>query len=916
MVYLPWLAVPVAAVLTVSRAAWSYLGRRRQRQTTELDEVRLRATSWLRRAATHLVGQRLRRTWLVHYAVDRYASSLYKRHQTLTVYGRVELSIDRCYIPLELRAGHTTDASQLLLKSGTVLILGDPGTGKTALLSRLVRDLCRGCFENRDTSQLPVYASLQQIVSYLPRDEKADLRPDAAFSILDSWFQDFQLNALDLFDSSKMLLALAQSPKNGLVVLLDGLDEVSADDITAVESFIVALSQFVGAAPGKNVVIVASRRQALDFTPRLINGTIDNAVAVELQPFSPAAIYSFLLRWPYKPGYHATSEARRIFTQLRRNPTLLDTCSNPLALALYVNHYLRLRDLGQTYEVQRSDTSAAFSNDIPDTRAAFFTDIVDYLMIRRRAEQLGVGTPTRPVRQARTNFFVAVVDEHIKSNEPFNQISHDVMLRHIGGLARQNQPHEQALLELAKDTGIIVRDADGTWHFIQRSFLDYFLANSIAAISKGHDLLQLQRLLKVAPLRYLEGFYLACGLMASRNAPYLETVLRQLGQNTFVGRYYPRAMLEAQAYFFVPDFVERISFYCDLWRKRRRRDISLFRDLVSVIIDYEHSCEALGKPAEISAVEQFQDELRDEGTSVLQAARLDIELAMRIAKEESLAKILLGGSTEEAIVALYDPRLSDKLEQSEIESDARLAAIVAETALRSPLFASNLAMSSERKISRGFGRLPAGKERWADSWPIRGTPLAGVLQVAVPFIRTLSSDRRSEFPHLALLSSTRPIRRLRNELLFGDWRVSVLLVSVFVLVTFPFWLLGWNAVLLTLVAIPAALVILLLFRMALLKGFVTLRSQRILNLQPPNVDSATLLDKHVRLMTGAQSSFKRWYLQRPRSTDGLFTAVYVREAPFAWRRFCPALGDQKISRAGCAAAQHFWTEDVRRVVRS
>jgi NACHT domain len=859
MLHLPWLAVPAAAVLTVARAVRSYLRRRRPPRSPELDAVRLRATTWLRRAATHVVGQRLRRTWLLYYAVDKYATSLYRRHQTLTVYGRVELSIDRCYIPLELRAGATTDASQLVVKSGTVLILGDPGTGKTALMSWLVRDLCRGCFEDRDTAQLPVYASLQQLVSYLPSDENVTMRPDMAFATLERWFQDFQLNALDLFDSSKMLLALAQSPRNGVAILLDGLDEVSADDITAVESFIVALSQFVSAAAGKNVVIVATRRQALDFTPRLIDGTIGNVVDVELQPFSPAAIYSFLLRWPYRVNYHAATEARRIFTQLQRNPTLLDTCSNPLALALYVNHYLRLRELGQTNGAQRFD--ANFVTDVPDTRAAFFTDIVDYLMILRRAERVGGSTLTRPVRKARTNFFVAVVDEHIKSAEPFNQISHDVMLRHIGGLARENQPYEQALSELAKDTGIIARDGDGAWHFIQRSFLDYFLANSIAAISKGHDLLQLLRLLRVAPLRYLEGFYLACGLMSSRNAPYLETVLSQLGSNTFVGRYYARAMLEAQAYFFVPDFIERISFYCDLWRKRRRNDVSLFRDLVSVIIDYEHSCEALGKPAEISAVEQFQDELRSEGTSVLQAARLDIELAMRIARDDTLAEILLSTPTEEAIVALYDPRLSDKLEQSEIEAEPRLAAIVAETALRSPLFASNLVMSSERIAVSRFGWMTKGKERWSEAWPIRGTRLAGTLQVALPFIRTLPADLRSEFPHLTILSATRPIRRLRNEILFGDWRMTLLLVSFFVLVMFPLWLSGWSDSLLAIVAVPVALAIILLFRMALLSSLVTPRSQRILNLQPPNADSATLPDKHVRLVTGAGSSLKRWSLQ-------------------------------------------------------
>lgn len=897
---LPGLILTAAAIATVGRAILSYLGRRRQHTTSEFEQVRWRATVWLRQAAIHFAGKRMPRTWSA-YTLDRYISSLYKRHEKLVVPGRLELPIDRCYIPLELRAGQTTDASQLLAKSGTVLILGDPGTGKSALLSRLVRSLCVSCFEDKDAARVPIYVQLQQLITYLPNqgDEPSVILPNEAFKILGKWFNDFELLLLNLPDSSSTLLSLAQGARNGLVLLLDGLDEINSQDIGRVERFIIGINRYLSTANGQNIVFIGSRRQALEYTPHLLDGSLPNVATVGLSPFSPAAIYSFLLHWPYRSGQNPAAEARRIFTQLQVNPTLLDTCSNPLALALYVNNDLRLREFGQYYGSSQLET-----------RAAFFTEIVDYLLVHRRPDQLTRTTPIRPFRMARASYFVAVVDEHIKSNEQFNHVSHAIMLRHAHNLARQHQSDEQAVFDLAKDTGIILRNSDGTWRFIHRSFLDYFLANALATMSMQAELQQLLTKLRTSPLRYLEGFYLACGLMASRHSTYLDTVLTTLGNNTFVGKYYPRAMLEAQAYF-MPSFVERIASFCDLW-KRSDRDPELFRDLVSVLIDYENACLSLGRPTEVSVVTEFRDELSSEGTSVLRAAGLNVELAMRVAKVDSIADILLQSSTEDAIVALYDPQVSDRLSKEDMEADVRLAAIVAETALRSPLFAANLVAD----LSSSDGIQPLHDEPWAQAWPIRYSRFADVLAHALPFVRGLPPARRTEFPHLTILSQTRSIRRLRYELMVGDWRMSLLILSVFVLVMFPFWIIGWSPLALGLTAVPAALLILAVFRVALLRDVVTPRSQRILNLRPLELGSVTLPDQHVRLVSGDNLSLKKWFWRRPRGTDGMITAVYVRHLPFVWRRYCPALDDLRMPRAGCAVVQHFYTEDVRRLVRS
>ncbi|MEM1333174.1 MAG: hypothetical protein AAGG08_06910, partial [Actinomycetota bacterium] len=88
-----------------------------------------------------------------------------------------ELSIERCFIPLELRGGTPLSLDELASGSGATVVMGDPGSGKSALLSMVVKRHCEAAIESPRDSRLPIFGRLTQIVGYLKFQLGADADP-------------------------------------------------------------------------------------------------------------------------------------------------------------------------------------------------------------------------------------------------------------------------------------------------------------------------------------------------------------------------------------------------------------------------------------------------------------------------------------------------------------------------------------------------------------------------------------------------------------------------------------------------------------------------------------------------------------------------------------------------------------------
>lgn len=155
----------------------------------------------------------------------------------------------------------------------------------------------------------------------------------------------------------------------GVLILLDGLDEVSTSLYGRIERALQQFSDLLHQQGPNNKIILTMRTQ---FHTYISDSLADSfPVRLSVKSLSNTDIFEFLNNWPYMAGTNATP--MRVFHSLTDRPALRDICTNPLILSMYVAEY------------QTADGIA-----LPETRTLFYRRIVDELISRRRSHQLGI----------------------------------------------------------------------------------------------------------------------------------------------------------------------------------------------------------------------------------------------------------------------------------------------------------------------------------------------------------------------------------------------------------------------------------------------------------------------------------------------------------------------------------------------
>lgn len=401
-------------------------------------------------AASHIATQRM----AASLSLRRYARlQLEGQSRYLHVPGVVDVSLDieKIFVPLLLERAtsqETVGHSELFELGSRIRIIGDPGSGKSSVAKRIFRDECYKAISRPNVARLPIFVELRRI----------DLPDSIERKQLPEWLLDSikaSVTRHAIYNPEKCFESYIRG--NGILLVLDGLDEVSATTYVRLEVAINGLSTLLSELSDKNLIILTMRSQFHQQIARTFS--IEFPVLCVLKRFSPTDVYRFLTRWSF-PVPISNPEIVRIYNELTDRPALREMCTNPLVLSMYV-----ARD-------QASGQSLA-----PESRTDFYRQVVDELLIKRRAKQIGSDPMQALLREQRQRILGRIALDHLcDPGQPNNLIPWEAAIAvatEVVGGARA----VEVLREISKETGLITEEREAeTLRFIHLTFCEFLAA--------------------------------------------------------------------------------------------------------------------------------------------------------------------------------------------------------------------------------------------------------------------------------------------------------------------------------------------------------------------------------------------------------------------------------------------------------
>jgi NACHT domain len=406
-------------------------------------------------AGLYVVGKYVTHRVASVVTLRQYASrELGGRSRELLVPARedIPLQTDEVYVPLALEgplAEKRYDHASITQCGTRIRVIGEPGSGKTTVLKRILRDECRRALRKASAARFPIMFELKHLnpPTGVPDDELGDW----FFSIIESDLQN-----VAVFNMRECIGSYLSH--KGVLLLLDGADEINSSAYSRAQQAINQLSYRLRQLSENNVIILTMRKQFYQQTR--VDFAAEFPQVLEAKPFSASDIYRFLSVWPFKEN--AQANIARIFADLVDRPTLREMCANPLVLSMYV-----------------AEDQLTGHPLVPESRTVFYVRVAEELLIRRRASQVGAPAGAQKIREDRERLLGQLAFEHIlNEREAPNLILWKDALRITAEVyVCEPSQAEERLRDLAVNTGLISEERPNeTLRFIHLTFREFFAA--------------------------------------------------------------------------------------------------------------------------------------------------------------------------------------------------------------------------------------------------------------------------------------------------------------------------------------------------------------------------------------------------------------------------------------------------------
>lgn len=240
----------------------------------------------------------------------------------------VKLNLENIYVPLELKLETEFEPSQdepkrnssktfsieyALNNFNNIVILGDPGSGKSTVLKYLARKVC----QNRSTTYLhsdvvPVVIKGSEFAKYVQTTSK-----QLAEYIIDHIEKKYELLFTKKLETGQLL------------VLVDGIDEINIANIR--HDVVNRINTFIAHYP--NIKIIVSSR-LVGYRETRLNGFFNHLKVLE---FGEEQIKNFVKNWYLSIAFNsdkdeqsAHNKANELYRAIEDNPSVLKMASNPL----------------------------------------------------------------------------------------------------------------------------------------------------------------------------------------------------------------------------------------------------------------------------------------------------------------------------------------------------------------------------------------------------------------------------------------------------------------------------------------------------------------------------------------------------------------------------------------------------------